>query len=1211
VRRSNEHLSSDEIDIAVEGFANLKDSAAEAHLEGCVECFQKVEAQKLDQGRLVSLLRSTAQAGRGQCPTPEMWLNLTTGRTDSEEASALMSHAAQCDRCGLIISEMTGGTDTEESITWPTQKALEIARKMANESSAKILEQPDVIATPLRERRQRVVGWWRGWIVAATVAASLAGATILILHQGWFYSRPPFEQLAKAFSLQPTSELRFPGADFGGEVKRNRGAAEGSRLDSPRVLLQAEAEIARGIELHPSDPAWLEAKARADFLRNNLDAARESLQKALEIAPNSASLEQDLAMVWFEAAEVSRDASDYTRAIELLSVVLRANPNDAVARFNRALALEKMFLYQQSLEDWQLYLQQDPKSAWANEARKHIDRLRKKLNSSTKQPDATRIEPGDPAVMELLHANYRSSDGMPRADPSRVKLAELAKTFERQYEDHWLSSLIAERRSRAFAEAVEILYEAFNQNEGGNAERGEILARQALLRFQKLDSAAGKLRAQYEIANGLRLRLHARECLEVSQLLERGAEKNLFSWLEVQAKLQTADAWFMLNDLDSASQGFQSAITESERHRLWTLNLRARGFEASSHSANGRCREAANSAHNALGAFWSSEFPPYRAYEFYAGLGYCAERNNQPELAIAVTRESVSTLVRTSDRRTEALERYKLARLVAAAGNLSEAKREFVKSRTLFDSVPRSTLTDLYRISALIGAAQSAVRLGNVSAALDILQPMERQIHMVGNQGIVAVYYSALGEAQLKSGDFVSSARSLEAFLRYGEEGLRVMKTDLDREGLATEMDMAYRSMVRVALERNEPVRALALWEWYKAAGIRTGESPGIIRRGRSEWTAEIESLPERMQATIRSFGSSTVLSYVQMEDGIAAWSLDGREIQYRWLPIPRKEMDSTARRFAETCSNSNSTLPEISKLGTQLYEKLVAPFGSNLPRDKTLLLELDGPISLVPFAALQNPSGDYFGDNHVLVTSPGILYAEHKGIQVPDVIGEPPRLVAVGNPRLDPAAARRYGPLPDAQEEAELAASVSSPSTLLIDERATPSAVRRELMSAAIFHFAGHAVATPERSGLLLASSGSQDTTKGFWSADDLPPHSLSHCRLVVLSACSTGEVDRASLNSPDNLVHKFLTAGAGELIASRWVVDSHATHDLMARLYDELRQGSSPASALQSASIALRRSGRNHPRYWAAFAVFGARDSITTMFAQQVEARRRLRIQ
>jgi CHAT domain-containing protein len=363
------------------------------------------------------------------------------------------------------------------------------------------------------------------------------------------------------------------------------------------------------------------------------------------------------------------------------------------------------------------------------------------------------------------------------------------------------------------------------------------------------------------------------------------------------------------------------------------------------------------------------------------------------------------------------------------------------------------------------------------------------------------------------------------------------------------------------------------------------------------------------MQATVRSLEKSTVLSYVQMEDGIAAWSIDGREIQYRWLPISRKGMESTARRFAEMCSNTSSNMPEISKLGMQLYEELVAPFGSNWPADKTLLLELDGPISLVPFAVLQTPSGGYFGDNHVLLISPGILYAEHPGMQVSDTIDEFPRIVAVGNPRLDPAVARRYGPLLDAEEEAENAASMVSPSTLLIDERATPTAVRRGLMSAAIFHFAGHAVTTPERSGLLLASSGSEEPDKGFWSADDLPPHSLSRCWLVVLSACSTGEVEQGNLNDPDNLVHKFLIAGAGELIASRWVVDSRATHDLMARFYEELRHGDTPALALRSASIALRRSGKNHPRYWAAFSVFGAKDAKNTMFAQQSEARRKLR--
>jgi CHAT domain-containing protein len=163
-----------------------------------------------------------------------------------------------------------------------------------------------------------------------------------------------------------------------------------------------------------------------------------------------------------------------------------------------------------------------------------------------------------------------------------------------------------------------------------------------------------------------------------------------------------------------------------------------------------------------------------------------------------------------------------------------------------------------------------------------------------------------------------------------------------------------------------------------------------------------------------------------------------------------------------------------------------------------------------------------------------------------------------------------------------------------LTNEAATASAILRTLPAAYIFHFAGHAIATAERSGLLLADSDEgEGVPHGFWSASDLQPASLRHCALVVLSACSTGELESAGLNDPNNLVRKFLSAGAGAVVASRWAVDSRTTRKLMAYFYAELKRGSTPAIALRQASQNVRAlDGLDHPRFWAAFNVFSATD-------------------
>jgi len=75
--------------------------------------------------------------------------------------------------------------------------------------------------------------------------------------------------------------------------------------------------------------------------------------------------------------------------------------------------------------------------------------------------------------------------------------------------------------------------------------------------------------------------------------------------------------------------------------------------------------------------------------------------------------------------------------------------------------------------------------------------------------------------------------------------------------------------------------------------------------------------------------------------------------------------------------------------------------------------------------------------------------------------------------------------------------------------------------------------------------------------------------------------------------LARSFLYAGAGSVIASKWVVDDRATAELMGRLYRHLLASHEPpATALAHAQREMRNSPRWHaPYYWASFGVYGLR--------------------
>jgi tetratricopeptide (TPR) repeat protein len=227
-------------------------------------------------------------------------------------------------------------------------------------------------------RRWSLGAWLRAHLLPAreiprwAYAGGLALAAALTFWGLLRVQQPPIDDLlATAYTEQRTLELRIPGAAYG-PVRLVRGSADRSRLDRPPALLEAEARIARELAKAPASPTWLQAMGRADLLDRNYEAAIATLQRALNIQPDSPSLMIDLASAHFEQAETSNHMADYAAAVELLNRALKASPDDPVALFNRAVVNERMHLYDQAIQDWQRYLRVDSGSAWTSEAKKRL-----------------------------------------------------------------------------------------------------------------------------------------------------------------------------------------------------------------------------------------------------------------------------------------------------------------------------------------------------------------------------------------------------------------------------------------------------------------------------------------------------------------------------------------------------------------------------------------------------------------------------------------------------------------------------------------------------------------------------------------------------------------------------------------------------------------------------------------------------------------------
>ncbi len=373
--------------------AGLDWQATRDHAATCDVCGPLLRVQRSAQASLRSLSGQVKSARTSDCPDETVWLLLAGNALRGMDPARLIEHASACDYCGQRLREATDDLNSDLSADerervrrLPSSNPKwqrDLSRRMAG-SVSQGSSRARQVATETNSRSRNVVGWlwWKqiSWPLFAVAAVAIL-ATVGIWVQRTYFALPATNRmLARAYTEQRSILLRFPGAEYG-PIRQSRGS-QSSRYDQPLDLLDARVQIARNLARNPSNPGWLQAKARADILEGNYQSAIDALQQAVLARPTDTSLESDLATAHFQRAEANRPGSlDYERAADLLAICLRGNPRNSVALFNRAVVLEHLGDYRQAMSTWDEYLKVDTTSAWSNEARQHRGDLRQKLDN--------------------------------------------------------------------------------------------------------------------------------------------------------------------------------------------------------------------------------------------------------------------------------------------------------------------------------------------------------------------------------------------------------------------------------------------------------------------------------------------------------------------------------------------------------------------------------------------------------------------------------------------------------------------------------------------------------------------------------------------------------------------------------------------------------------------------------------------------------------
>jgi CHAT domain-containing protein/tetratricopeptide (TPR) repeat protein len=1212
---------------------------ARRHLDGCELCQGLLQTHE-------ALRRWVGEIGEARlgpsCPSEDEWWRVAASLLPESRTAELLEHSIQCDACGLLLRQAVqdfAEEATEEDTT--ELGALPSVQKERQRSFAQRLSAAQSERERSADDGTHLGGWFRGlaerfaWQPRGRLGYiwAYASAAVVLVVGVWIIQKPrepSIDQLiASAYAQQRPFELRVSDAAYG--PLRQERAGERSSFSQPTDLLQAKYLIKEKLTSRPDDETLLAARGRIELFEGHYEEAIRTLGRLLDAKPDSPALLIDLATAHFQRAEAGNRAIDYGQAVELLSRALAKKPDDRVALFNRAIALEKMYVYNEAIRDWEQYLRVDPDSEWAGEARWRLNKLQEQMKAREKPAALLKSDPAaaahllraraegrwtnptpwatsldeeylDLTVREWLPALYVSFDSRSqkrwRREPAVWDaLTAIADVLRIHHKDRWLDDLLrglpvgsaAPGVVRQFAEALGALAGASKANAAGDPDTAYPLAEAAARSFRVAGSTAGFLRAREEIIYSLLRARRIQECIQVTGQQLGETTLDSYVWLKGQAILWNATCWGAEGNPGLAQRLSERALELTKNADYANQYIRSALFTSGFYFSTGNWQQI----RAGLQKYWADLHNPFHGYEFYDELGYLAEDAQKRHLARLLRREALGMIERTPELLFQAVAHYRLAISAKNVQDLPEAETELRIASQQFAALHKSPTSQLYRMASEVELAGVEIQQGRLDSAAVRLELASLNLTDMSDTATTFNYYGTLGQLHLRGGNLPKAEQALWSAVRVGEVHLSSLHSDTDR--LAWERDTAavHRALVELYVQRGDTTtRALEVWERYRASPSRKSASPPSPREhGTWDANARPGSRPlSLVKDTLPILNHETVVSFAVLPSGVAAWAFDDRGVNFTWVAITEDELTRRVNHFAYLCSDPSSDLTKLWQEGQNLHDLLLGPFEPHLEPTRLLVIEPDSVLSMVPWPAIVDSRGKYLGSQFAIVVSPGLSY--WRNLRSPAAISSEQRALVVGMPALAPAVGARFSSLPDAGSEAQDIAARFRDSHLLSGREVSAAAIRQELLRSKVFHFAGHAVSGANESGLLLASPDDLDGNSyepTLLSVSQLDQAVLQQLQLVVLSACATAETEKG-FTEAETLVPGFLRAGVPHVVASRWPVDSYTTKQTMNEFYAALFDGLTPARALQQAANRLRLApATTHPFYWAAFGVYG----------------------
>jgi CHAT domain-containing protein/tetratricopeptide (TPR) repeat protein len=284
-------------------------------------------------------------------------------------------------------------------------------------------------------------------------------------------------------------------------------------------------------------------------------------------------------------------------------------------------------------------------------------------------------------------------------------------------------------------------------------------------------------------------------------------------------------------------------------------------------------------------------------------------------------------------------------------------------------------------------------------------------------------------------------------------------------------------------------------------------------------------------------------------------------ELGREWVALRRRTRVRADRGIDEIIDKGSRWQREAVPILSTLSKIALHPILHCLARASRIVLAPVGALHLFPLHACTSSQGRFLLDDFEVLYTPSLSILYRCWVQKRETAGGQ---LLITNPT---------GDLPFAEVEGHCVSAHYPGATRLTGGEAKRDRILEELRNCELLHWSGHGL-FDERDPLSSALVLEDRTRRSKW----LPLREVicglrMECNsLSVLSGCETGLLVPDLMDEYVSLPLGFLSAGSKCVVSTLWEIDDLSTALLFDRFYAQLRDGLSPAAALQSAQQWLR---------------------------------------